>query len=289
MHQPRPADVVSRKSPRMARAWRAGRVVLVAGGLMAAAGLGGCMETVESLNPGRLFGTDQAEEPPPPGADQEFPNLASVPETPRKSSSPAEIAEIREGLVADRERARYTDEALRNSATDEVNFAESTGAGTGARRPLSAQGDAAAEAEDVAAARAAQAKLDALAASKTEAPPDDARVAAPAQQSQAALDTPSNALLRFEPGSTDLSNEAIERLVQLVGRYGEVGGTLRVIGHAAGSEGGGAEPRTLAYDRALVVAAELKRLGVAAERMRVIADDAGEGISDDRVDVVIEP
>ena len=258
-------------------------------GLLALGLLGACTETMESLNPARLFEAGSAE-PPPPGADQEFPNLASVPETPRKSSSPAEIAAIRDGLIADRERARYTDQELRNSATDEVNFAESTQATPGARRPLSAQGDAA-EAEDLAAARAAQARLDALAASGATTASETPSVAkheeAPA--TQAALDTPTNALLRFEPGSTELSNDAIERLVQLVGRFGDVGGALRVIGHAAPSAGDAAGGQTLAYDRALVVAAELKRLGVPAERMRVIAGDAGESVTDDRVDVVIEP
>jgi outer membrane protein OmpA-like peptidoglycan-associated protein len=49
---------------------------------------------------------------PPPGADQSFPNLASVPEKPTPTSA-AERQKMAEGLVADRENARYSSEVIR--------------------------------------------------------------------------------------------------------------------------------------------------------------------------------
>lgn len=49
---------------------------------------------------------------PAPGADEPFPNLATVPDRPEVDSA-AERREIAEGLVADREQARYSTEVIR--------------------------------------------------------------------------------------------------------------------------------------------------------------------------------
>lgn len=60
------------------------------------------------------FGDDA---PPPPRQaqtdDQGYPTLSSVPERPQPTSTPEQRQEIAEGLVADRDNARYTDEVLR--------------------------------------------------------------------------------------------------------------------------------------------------------------------------------
>lgn len=276
MQSPLRSDIAAPPSRRGARAPWLGRVGLALVGLTAIVLLDACTEVVESLNPARLFQGETAG-PPPPGADQPFPNLATVPDKPRPASTPAEVEAIREGLIADRERARHTDEELRSGASDEVDFADSTKASDASRRPLSAEAEAGAEAADIEAARAAQARAEALAAGTADAP---------AAQTAAAV---AATVLRFAPNSTALTGEARQRLSELVARYGEVGGTLRVIGYAAPPAAGDGGRRTLAYDRALVVAAELERLGVPAERLRAIAGDDGVADAGDRVDVVIEP
>ena len=48
------------------------------------------------------------------GDDQDFPRLSEVPDTPRPASSPEDLNQIGEGLVADRDEARYTNETLRS-------------------------------------------------------------------------------------------------------------------------------------------------------------------------------
>jgi outer membrane protein OmpA-like peptidoglycan-associated protein len=60
------------------------------------------------------------------GDDQDFPRLSEVPDTPRPASSPEDLNQIGEGLVADRDEARYTNETLRS------RYAED-GAGEGER------------------------------------------------------------------------------------------------------------------------------------------------------------
>jgi outer membrane protein OmpA-like peptidoglycan-associated protein len=112
----------------------------------------------DEVNPARLFQDDEA---PPPGAEEEFPNLAEVPDEPRPASTPEEIREVREGLIADRENARYTDAELRNRSIDEVDFATAPPSAGQARRPVSGGGDstaAVAEAEEIARAAAERAK-----------------------------------------------------------------------------------------------------------------------------------
>ena len=226
---------------------RYSRFAMVLAGLMVLGFLGACSD----LNPVRWLGNDSTA-PPPPGAEEGFPNLATVPETPRKGSTPEEIRKIREGLIADRESARYTDNELRNTAVDEIDFA--------------------------ALARAEKTRAEALAATSA---------AKAASESEAAASAaPMIAILPFAPNSTELSNDAIEHLGQLAVKFGQVGGTLRVVGYAAAPAKDGA---TLAHDRALVVAGELKRLGVASERVHVIDADPADSVAEDRVDVVIEP
>ncbi|MCH7930723.1 MAG: hypothetical protein IH906_00730, partial [Proteobacteria bacterium] len=53
---------------------------------------------------------------PVPGASEPFPNLADVPEAPDRDVTLAELGQIGEGLAADREQARYTDEVIRGGA-----------------------------------------------------------------------------------------------------------------------------------------------------------------------------
>ncbi len=107
--------------------------------LISAALLGGCSKTPDSLNPVEWYkgakdavagdgGEGQAAQAangeqtasglvadrgkPPPGADKPFPNLAEVPDRPRTISAEERQAVV-EGLVSDREQARYSSEVIR--------------------------------------------------------------------------------------------------------------------------------------------------------------------------------
>lgn len=54
------------------------------------------------------------------GGDQDFPKLSEVPDTPRPASSPGDLDQLGEGLVADRDEARYTNETLRSRYADDA-------------------------------------------------------------------------------------------------------------------------------------------------------------------------
>ncbi|WP_085883170.1 OmpA family protein [Oceanibacterium hippocampi] len=72
-----------------------------------------------------------------PGESKEFPDLRSVPERPAETSTAAERRTLAEGLVADRDNARYTDEVLR--ADTEAAVAGSKPASRMAETPAAQQ------------------------------------------------------------------------------------------------------------------------------------------------------
>ena len=53
------------------------------------------------------------------GGDQDFPKLSEVPDTPRPASGPEDLDQLSQGLVADRDEARYTNENLRSRYADD--------------------------------------------------------------------------------------------------------------------------------------------------------------------------
>ena len=78
--------------------------------------LGGCESIPDAVNPFVWFEDDDPASPPPtaakpgtPVADQAYPKLGSVPKRPSLESQQATIAQ---GLAADNENARYTDEKI---------------------------------------------------------------------------------------------------------------------------------------------------------------------------------
>jgi outer membrane protein OmpA-like peptidoglycan-associated protein len=83
-------------------------VVALAAGLA----LAGCASAPSAVKPWTWFGGGDAAATPGPGADQPYPNLADVPDRP-KAPSAEEQRRMAQGLLADREAARYTDEAIR--------------------------------------------------------------------------------------------------------------------------------------------------------------------------------
>lgn len=51
---------------------------------------------------------------------EDFPKLSEVPDSPRPASSPEDLEQLAEGLVADRDDARYTNETLRSRYADDA-------------------------------------------------------------------------------------------------------------------------------------------------------------------------
>jgi len=91
-------------------------------------GLGGCSIMPDWANPGNLYDSvfdddtslsGLSSDAAAPGDQENFPDLSSVPERPSEVSSPEEIEGVRDGLIADRDSARYTDEDLRAGLADD--------------------------------------------------------------------------------------------------------------------------------------------------------------------------
>jgi len=86
-------------------------------------GVTACSSLPDEVNPAEWFGEDKpkdtaavggsAEEVP--GAESDFPNLASVPPKPEAMTTLEERQDIAEGLVADRARAKYSDPVSRRA------------------------------------------------------------------------------------------------------------------------------------------------------------------------------
>jgi len=92
-------------------------------------GLGGCSMMPDWANPGNLYDSvfdddtslsGLSSNAAAPGDEEDFPDLSSVPERPSEASSPEEIEGVRDGLIADRDSARYTDEVLRAGPADDL-------------------------------------------------------------------------------------------------------------------------------------------------------------------------
>lgn len=86
-------------------------------------------ELISKANPANWF---EDEEPAPentqpvPGEGEEFPAIGSVPERPATPDIKEEYEELKSGLVADKENARYTDQAIRSGAIPEGSMQNST-------------------------------------------------------------------------------------------------------------------------------------------------------------------
>lgn len=102
------------------------RAPLMALLVMASGALAGCSSVPDAVNPVEWYrgvsgwfesDEDQAQRgqaqtaaetaPPLPGANRDYPNLASVPERPKSVTSSEDRSRVSNGLVADRENARY--------------------------------------------------------------------------------------------------------------------------------------------------------------------------------------
>lgn len=83
------------------------------GAILLVAGLAACSTAPEWARPGLIYGDDAEAAAAEPSAEKDFPELADVPGQVPARSSAAEVQDAVDGLAADRERARYSDEILR--------------------------------------------------------------------------------------------------------------------------------------------------------------------------------
>ena len=250
-------------------------------------GLVGCADVPDELNPVEWYAgvagwfdddkdreaREQAQKSrfadrPVPGADEPFPNLASVPPRPKRVSSTEQRKKSAEGLVADREHARYADlEARGGSAAFTPAPAPQGPVAAGPIAPPAPPrptvSPSARSAPTPLAAPAAPARADVTAPSLKQ----KVRSLAEFERYAAAVSFRA-AMLRFPRGSAKLSAKHREVLRDVLAMYRVRGGTLRVIGHASGASRDldpAARKRAnlrISIDRANAVAKELIRLGV---------------------------
>lgn len=97
-----------RKTLNSGRTFQRASVGLALGVLAVA--LAGCSILPHRLRPGSETGREVTNAP---GATQPYPNLAGVPDRPKRTESAESRRDIAKGLIADRESARYADQALR--------------------------------------------------------------------------------------------------------------------------------------------------------------------------------
>lgn len=246
------------------------------------------------------------------GSKEDYPNLSTVPDEPTQGLTAAERAKLAEGLVADREHARHTDELIRQgdasavapppATLPEEQFKQSASAPSG-NTPASdvptprttPQPEAAADApptpalkpvpppEPVVPPASAPAAPPASAPqTASAAPPAPEQVAsAPEVQSGAAKTTPNLiGTVVFAQGSNSLSDEASAILAQVPAALFGQPGTLRVVGRATIPETGSdpAGRQMAAYQAALAHAGTVKgalvKSGIPASRITTEAAPA---------------
>ena len=251
--------------------------------------LNACDGVPDEMNPARWF-RDKEDTAKAEASAEEFPNLATVPDKPRPASSPEELKEVTEGLIADRAKAAYTDEFLRNNPGEEVDFSAAT---LSAAAPSETQAAAPAEetptdsiveaapapevttepvpAEEVSTpeepSQAESAEVPAPEASAEEVAIATAEPTPPAASGEAVTD-PMVTDIVFAAGSASLDEKA-QATLQVVAKLAEEqSGTFRILTWAGGPEG--EDAADLAEKRAIAVAEGLLSLGVSGQRLSAL-------------------
>jgi outer membrane protein OmpA-like peptidoglycan-associated protein len=203
---------------------------------------------------------DEAKRPQPPGADQPYPNLATVPNKTPQTGTTRERLQIEEGLLADRQNARHV-----------------TGPVAGPERPSSLPPEPGIRSAII------DPNVRPPATATPGTPGTRTATAAPPQ----ARPGPGGAVgsVTYQPGSAALPEGSGRVIVRAAEFQRRLGGTIVVVGHAAKSEGDDAARRALAQQRATNIANGLLNLGVQREQIR-----AGAGNGDAaRVDIALTP
>jgi outer membrane protein OmpA-like peptidoglycan-associated protein len=223
-----------------------GRAVLAAAALATLSGCAAYEAAKDRLGLGREgSGTRAAEAvvekaretptPTPPGANQPFPNLSTVPGARPETGSARDRLRVEQGLLADRENARHADGpvAAEESGNNYVPR-------TDVRPQVFTPGAAAAAGQPGAGAQ-------------------------PGVQGTSIV---------FANGSAALPSGSGALVVRAAEVQRAFGGTIVVVGHAAQNEGDPAARTALATQRARVIGEALRNLGVAPENIRIGAGTA---------------
>jgi outer membrane protein OmpA-like peptidoglycan-associated protein len=280
--------------------------------------LAGC-STLESLNPitlyHRLEGGKIAEQrPPPPGSDATDPNLASVPPKPVPPDRDA-MKRLTQGLVSDRENARYSNAAAPLPDPSSPSASPSL-FGAGTLPPPVKPAPAAAASASLTAASAPPAPPDQAApvpAAAPRKPVDSAPLAVP-ESPQAAAEVPALPAeppprpaaapvaapappavvtplaaapapagsggdpVSFDPGSSSLSAAETETLKKFATQRKGAAVAVTGYGDAVSSDPAAqASALSLAIARARAVSAALQAAGVPANAIQVGGEAAGRG------------
>lgn len=182
-----------------------------------------------------------------PGADRPFPNLATVPDRPAGFETPAQ----------------------RQASQDQLAFDRAAAA------PLGSTAAATTEAPQPAAATAPAEPL-------APADLDERDIAGGGWLNEELPQKPSRALaglIFFDNGSSKLKPKARDVLRAVAALQREHGGVLRLVGHASSVLSAAIDPtegaainRRVAQRRAASTAAELRRLGLAADQIQIGAE-----------------
>ena len=205
------------------------------------------------------WGEEEAKRPQPPGLQQPYPNLATVPNKTPATGTTRERLQIEEGLLADRQNARHV-----------------SGPVAGLDRPSSLPPERGTRTTIIDPNRRPAAEPR-TAAATPQAP----------QAPQAPRLGPGGAIgsIAYGPGSASLPEGSGRTIVRAAEFQRRLGGTIVVVGHAAKSEGDEATRRALAQQRANNVANGLLNLGVQRAQIRAGAGPADVG----RVDIALQP
>lgn len=285
------------------------------GGLVAGGALGGATDpNAKFISPTQAQTQPKFSAPKPSGKGA--PNLASVPsKAPTPPSSRQDRDKVTEGLIADRDNARYTDQGGRSNPVVVRPLSEAQAAPdvepAAPPKPQAAQTGAVTRLGN----QPAPSKTDALAEqAKAPAPaaPKEASVASAAQMAATAKPptppaeaagprpstVPSARSDGFRPLGTYEATTSVSNQVASVDFAG-TGSAINAPGRRAlsdaaelGKKSKGAfrviartsEATNLVQERATAVARELQRLGVAQDRI-FVGSDAGQ---DGRVDVILD-
>lgn len=260
---------------------------------LALGGLAACSAVPDAVNPvewyrgvASVFEDDEQQQEravertareatPLPGTNKPYPNLATVPDRPL-ITPPAERGKVAQGLLADRENARYAE-------------SESSGGQAAAPEisPLPEPPPPAASAV-MAAPRVSQPEpapappLPQPAPLSTAVQARETPMPVPTRPSAATfpLGVTQSATVFFANGSAAIDADGKRALRILAEGYKENGGALRVVGFASGQATSASAQIAnfrIASQRAEAVAQELVRLGVPMTRMIVSSGNAGAG------------
>lgn len=255
-----------------------------------------CDGVPDEMNPARWFRDEEDKAAAAEASSEEFPNLATVPDQPRPASSPEELEEVTEGLIADRAKAAYTDEFLRNNPGQEVDFSAATAsAAVPADTQEAAPPEEAATESIVEAAPAPEVTTEPVPAEEASveeeaapaevieevSPPESSAAEPSAEEASASAEATSPAAagtdsiidpmvthIVFGAGSASLDEKA-QATLQVVAKLAEEqAGTFRILTWAGGPEG--EDAADLAERRAIAVAEGLLALGVSGGRLSAL-------------------